>query len=292
MGVLAGHIAAVQALVVAVVIMWAGVWKVAFPRARALARQSALVRLLRREQRAVAVHLVLGFGEITVAILLLALPPARAWALGLATLLTLGFLGYLVLAWRLAPDAPCACMGGQASRVSRRSLLRAGILVALSVAGWPIREFWAAALVAAPWVIPLLALELVALWALSPEFGGVGARAGGRLGRRLLRSLRLRLDPACARVRLDFAAIEHALQGTAAFRALQPALGARSDAWREGCWDFVAYDALYERQAATVIFAAPALFDPREVSAAVVADADNTILLALPPQHGTVPSMT
>ncbi|HKS70522.1 MAG TPA: hypothetical protein VJQ45_08875, partial [Ktedonobacterales bacterium] len=129
------------------------------------------------------------------------------------------------------------------------------------------------------------ALELAGLWLLSPELGAQGMRSS----RRVMRALRLRLDPACARVRLDIAAVERALQGTAPYRALQPVLDARTDAWREGCWDFVAYGARYEQQAATVIFAAPALFDASEVSAAVVADADNAVLLSVPSQSGALP---
>lgn len=286
--VLVGHIAAVQDLVVAVVFLWAGVWKVAFPSSHAVARRSALARILRGGQRAVAAHLALGISEITVAVLLLALPPARTLALGLACTLALGFLGYLLLARRLAPDAPCACMGGRATRISRSALLRAVALLAMCLTGWSTRAFWAAALLAAPWLALVLALELAALWALSPEFGAVGAR----LGRWGLRAARLRLDPACARVRQDISAIERALQSTAAYRTMRPTLGARTDAWREGCWDFVAFGALYERQAATVIFAAPALFDPLGVSAAVVSDADQTILLTLPSPRGSAPPMT
>jgi hypothetical protein len=286
MGALAGHIAAAQALVVALVFAWAGLWKVAFRRAKVVAAQSALVRLLRNERHAVIAHLALGCAELTVAILLL-LPPLRDWALRLAALLTLGFLGYLLLAWRIAPESNCACMGGRATRISWRSVARAGALLVLSVAGWPVREFWGAALVAAPWLVSLLALELAGVWLLSPEFGGQGARAGRQLGR----SLRLRLDPACARVRLDIGAIERALQGSAPYRALQPALGlgVRTDAWREGCWYFVAYGANHEQQPVTVIFAAPALFDASEVSAAVVADADNSVLLSVPSQSGALP---
>lgn len=288
MDLFAGHLAAAQALVVALVFAWAGVWKVAFRQARAIAAQSALVRLLGGERQAVAAHMALGCAEIAVAVLLLVLPPVRTLALGAAGLLALGFLGYLILAWRIAPEAPCACMGGRATRISWRSLARAGVLLALCTVAWMAGEFWGAALVAAPWLIPLLALELAGLWLLSPEFGVRPMRSS----RRVIRALRLRLDPACARVRLDIAAIERALQSTAAYRALQPALGARTDAWREGCWDFIAYGARYEQQAATVIFAAPALFDAREVSAAVVADADNSVLLSVPSQSGTLPPAT
>lgn len=276
-----GHVAAAQALVVAAVLLWAGVWKVTFPRARKLARRSALARILGSGQRAVVAHLALGICEITAAVLLLALPQARTLALGLATLLTLGFLGYLALAWRLDPKAPCACMGGRATRISWTSLLRASALLAMSLAGWPVREFWLTALLTAPWVIPVLALEVVALWALSPEFGGPGAR----YGLRVLYALRMRLDPTCARVRLDVAAIESRMQEVKAYRALRPALGARTDAWREGCWDFVAYGTRHGGQAATAIFAAPVLFDPAAVTAAVVSDADHTVLWSAPAQR-------
>lgn len=172
MSALAGHLAAAQALVVALVFAWAGMWKVAFRQARTVAAQSALVRLLGGERQAVAAHLALGGAEIAVAILLLLLPPARALAQGCAALLALGFLGYLILAWRIAPEAPCACMGGRATRILWRSLARAGALLALSIAAWPAAEFWGTALAAAPWLVPLLALELAGLWLLSPELGG------------------------------------------------------------------------------------------------------------------------
>lgn len=286
MGALAGHLAAAQALVVALVFAWAGVWKLAFPRARALAAKSALVRLVRSRQRAVVAHLALGCAEIVVAVLLV-LPPARVWALGSAALLALGFLAYLLLARRIAPDAPCACMGGRETRISRRSLARAGILLVLSVAGWPVREFWGAALVNAPWTVPLLVLEVIGLWLLSPEFGW----QGWRFSRWLTRSLRRRLDPTCSRTPLDLAAIERGLEGTAPYLRLGVTSDARTDAWREGCWDFVAYSVHYEDQPATAIFAAPALFDAGEVSAAVVADADNAVLLTLPSQRGALPPM-
>jgi hypothetical protein len=272
----AGHLAAAQALVVAVVILWAGLWKATFPRAHALARRSALARILHGEQRAMLAHVALGACEMTVAILLLALPQARTVAVALATLLTLGFVGYLILAWRIDPKAPCACMGGRATTISWNSLLRAGALLVMSLAGWPVHEFWGAALQAAPLVIPVLALEVVLLWALSPEFGGPGIAVVPQAQR----MLRLRLDPTCARARQDVAAIERALQHAEAYRGLRPALGARTDAWREGCWDYIAYSAFYERQAATVVFTAPVFFDPAEVSAAVVSDADNSVLLS------------
>jgi predicted lysophospholipase L1 biosynthesis ABC-type transport system permease subunit len=75
----AGHLAAAQALVVAVVLLWAGLWKATVPRARAQARRSALARILRGDQQAVLAHVALGVSEMSVAILLLALHLRACW---------------------------------------------------------------------------------------------------------------------------------------------------------------------------------------------------------------------
>jgi hypothetical protein len=292
MGGFAERLAAAQALVVALVLLWSGVWKIAVPRARALARQSALTRLLGGGRRAEVAHLAVGGGEVLTGFLLLAAPGARLVALGLASFLTLGFLAYLALSKRIAPDAVCACMAGKASPVSWRSLTRAGLLLALSVVGFPAGAFWGTALAAEPWLALIVALELAGIWALSPESGDQAARL--RLGPagRAARGLRQRLDPTCARVPQDTGAIERALRAAPQYRSLQSMLDARTDAWREGCWDYLAYSATFERQPATVIFVAPALFDARDVSAAVVADSDHSVLLSLPSRRGAVPALS
>jgi hypothetical protein len=287
MSTFAGYFAAAQALIVALVLAWSGAWKLTSRRARSLATRSALARLLRSPRWAVAAHVAVGCAETTLAILLLLVPPAREWTLRLAALLMLGFLGYLALAWRFVPDAPCACMAGRETRISPRSLMRAGVLLLLTLSSWPVHQFWGAALTAMPEIVPLLAVEMVGLWMLSPEFGWHGPR----FGYQVMRAMRLRLDPACSRVRPDMAAIERDLRESAPYRKLQPMLGVRMDAWREGCWDFVVYGATYQQQAATAIFAVPAYFDANEVSAALVADTDNTVLLAVPSRRGTVPPL-
>src|SRR5262249_39473585 len=161
--------AAVQALVVGLLFGWAGIWKVGFPEARALAAKSALGKLLPTPQLAQRAHLAVGIGEITVAALLLT-PPAHEWAMRLATLFAVGFLGYLGLAWRVAPDKPCACMGGRKTKISRRSLARAVTVLGLTLLGWLARDYWAVALIAAPWTALVVVTEIAVLWLLSPEF--------------------------------------------------------------------------------------------------------------------------
>lgn len=285
------QLAATQALVVALMLLWAGVWKIAVPRARALARESALTRLLGGGRAAEVTHMAVGGGEVVAGVLLLVAPGARLLALALATFLTLGFLVYLALAKRIAPDAVCACMAGKASRVSWRSFARAGALLALTLAGFPAGMFWGTALVATPWLALVVTLEFAALWMLSPESGDALARLRLSGAGETARALRQRMDPTCARVPQDTAAIERALSASPTYHALQSIVGARTDAWREGCWDYIAYSATYEEQPATVIFVAPALFDPRDVSAAVVSDRDGSILLSAPSPRGAVPAL-
>lgn len=278
------QIAAVQALVVGLLLGWAGVWKVTSPQARALATRSALGKILRDPRQAQAAHLATGVGEIIVAALLL-LPPERAWAMRVATVFALGFVGYLALAWRIAPDRPCACLGGRISNISRRSVLRAVVLLALTLLGWGAHEYWAGAIIAAPWVLLVFAAEALGLWVLSPEFGWAGAQ----MEKRLLRAARLRLDPTCARVALDWDELERRLRRTPHYLELALHLSALRDHWREECWAFFAYGASIEGRAATAVFAVPTLFDKHEVSVAVVDDADNSTLLSLASARGVTP---
>lgn len=291
MGAFGSQLAGAQALVVGLVILWAGVWKVAVPRAREMARDSALTQIVGPGRRAVAAHVAVGCAEIVVAALLLVAPGARVVALALGTALTLGFLVYLAVARRIAPTKPCACMGGRATRITWRSLARAGALLAMVLAGWLTPEYWWTALAAAPWIIGLLALEVAALWALSPEFSDLASGVGNDPASKLVRGAQRRLDPTCARLTLDAEGVERALAYSPAYRALRPSLRERQDTWREGCWDYIAYHAVYKRQEATVVFAAPARFDPAGVSATIVADADNSVLAVTPSRNGAAPAL-
>jgi hypothetical protein len=278
------RIAALQALVVGLIFAWAGVWKVASPDARRLAVKSALGKILPSPQMTVAAHVLVGVGELAVALLLLASP---WYVLGFraATVFTLGFLGYLALAWRIAPEQPCACLGGRATPLSRRSVLRAVTLLALTLLGWGAQDYWAAALVAAPWVVLIILVEVFVLWLLSPEFGWSGVR----LERRIIRAARLRVNPTCAGVPLDWDATEGKLRKTAAFLRLAPSLSTITDRWREDCWSFISFAASYEDRPATAVFAMPTRFDPQEVSAAVVDDGSSATVLTIPSARGTLP---
>lgn len=283
------QIAAIQSLVIGSLFAWAGIWKVFSPRARGLAVRSALGKLLPVQWVARAAHLSVGIGEIAVAGALLAVPPAHWWAIRMATVFSIGFLTYLGIAWRIAPDRPCACMGGRASKISRRSLARAAAMLMLALPGWSSPEYWGTAIFAAPQLILLVGAEFGALWLLSPEFGSSGPRLGKQLAKRLTRSTGYLLDPDCSRMSLDWDAFERHLRGTAVFRQLVPQSGSRTDAWSEGCWRFMTFGANFQDRLATAVFAAPAIFDSDAVSASLVDDVDGIILERIGSLRGDAP---
>jgi hypothetical protein len=275
------RIADAQALVLGVVFLWAGVWKVVFPQAHELAKKSALTALLPTPGVAQAAHIAVGASEILVAALLL-LPPHRSWEPYLASALAVGFLAYLALAWKVAPEKTCACMGGRPTRISKRSVARAGAILLLTLLAWPAQIYWGAALVASPWLVIVIVLELLALWALSPEFGGLGVA----FQRRFVRVALLRLNPTCAGVALDWARVENDLRRTSQFNALARHIRGPADRWREECAGFIAYNAVYRDQPATAIFTFPVLYDATEVAAALVDEASREVLARLPAARG------
>jgi hypothetical protein len=223
-------------------------------------------------------HFTVGASEILVAALLL-LPPYRSWAPYVASTLAVGFLAYLALAWKVAPEKTCACMGGRPTRISRRSVARASAILSLTALAWLAQVYWAAALVASPWLVIVMALELLALWALSPEFGGLGVA----FQRRFVRDALLRLNPTCAGVALDWERVENDLRRTSHFNALARYIRGPADRWREGCAGFIAYSAVYESQPATAIFSFPVRFEVSEVAAALLDDASNEVVTRLAP---------
>ncbi len=283
------QIAAVQPLIIGCLFAWSGGWKVFSPRAGRLAMQSAVGKLLPIPWMTKTVYLALGLGELGVAGTLLAVPPARWWAIRVATVFAVGFLVYLGVAWRIAPERPCACMGGQARRVSRSSRLRASLVLLMALFGWFSQTYWAAAINAAPQLIFLAGAEGWLLWLVSPEFGNVGTRIGKQLAMRLVRSLRYLRDPSCAHMSTNWAGVERDLRSTAVFRQLVPQVSHRSDAWSEGCWRFITFGMEVEGRLATAVFSVPALFDADAISASLVDDVDGVVLTRIASRSGDGP---
>jgi hypothetical protein len=279
------RIAAAQALVIGMLFVWSGSWKVFVPRARKLAAESALRQFLGSRRSAQVAHLLIGAGEMAIAALLL-LPPERWWAMRLASGFAVGFLVYLIIARRVAPERICACMGGHAGKISRQSIARAGFVLVLTLIGWPAQTFWGSTIVAAPWTALVIVAEIFGLWLLSPEYSWKGPQ----ITTRLVHHAQMAVNPTCDGIDIDWDVLDIQVQRTVQFQTLATPVTTRLDHWRDGCWSYIAYHVDYEDQPATAVFAAPALFDARDVSAVVVNDADDTILLALASLSKVVPA--
>ncbi len=277
-------IADVQAVVIGLLFLWAGSWKVFVPRAWHLAPQSALGSILRSRPLTQVAHGAEGSGEMAIALLLL-LPPERWWAMRLASVFAVGFLVYLGVALRIVPEKICACMGGRVRKVSLQSFARAGLVLAFTFLGWAARTFWIARIVASPWTVLIIGGEICALWLLSPEYGWAGPKITTRMWRRV----RMTLNPTCNDITIDWQMADFNVRRTAQFQALPTQMVTISDQWRDGCWGYIAYQIHYQGRPATAVFAIPALFDMRDVSATVIDDADDAIVLALASVSGAVP---
>jgi hypothetical protein len=271
----------IQAGVLALVFIWSGIGKLALPQARAVAAQSALAQLLGQPNLTQIAYVTLGSGEVVMGLLLLT-PPHKPWALWLATAFTAGFVVYLLVAWRIAPEKPCACMGTRATPISWRSVTRAILLLALALVGWQAATYWGVALWHAPVSLIVALLEIAAIIALSPEIVGDWRT----LRWRAYRQVQSTLQTDCARIAVDWDVVLQRLKTSDAYQTFAPYLTLETtERRREGCWHFLTYAGRYENQPATAIFAVPVLFDPKGVKGALVDTTDATLYLLAGPME-------
>lgn len=271
----------IQAVVLATVFLWSGIGKLALPQARAVAAQSALAQLLKRPTITQNAYTALGCGEVAVGLLLL-VPPHKLWVMWLATTFAAGFVAYLLVAWRIAPEKPCACMGTRATPITWRSITRAALLLALAFVGWPAEAYWGVALWHAPAYLIVALLEIAAIIALSPEIIGDWRN----LRWRAYRQVQATLQTDCTKITPDWDVVLQRLQSSGAYTTFAPYLTpATTNRWREGCWHFLTYTANYESQPATAIFAVPVLFDPDGVKGAIIDTTDATLYLLAGPME-------
>ncbi|MFI6266540.1 MauE/DoxX family redox-associated membrane protein [Micromonospora sp. NPDC051006] len=276
-------IAALQPLVVGMVLLWSARVKLLNRHAAATVERSVLPRLL-GQRRALPAYRLLGGVELTLGALLL-LPPVLRLEAVAATVLAVGFLGYLGYARRAAPTSSCGCLSAQATPISGRSLIRAGVLAAAGGLGTLATGGWLAALSGRPVAgAAVLLVELSAVVALSPELD--------RAWLLPLRQLRVRLThPLRGGSGVPLLASVQQLQLSEAYRRVAPLL--RSDVrehWDDGGWRFVGHAARYQGRAVTAVFAVPLVEPaPESVRVAVVDDATGHTLLSLagqPPAAG------
>ncbi|MFJ6197412.1 MauE/DoxX family redox-associated membrane protein [Micromonospora sp. NPDC092111] len=268
-------IAALQPLIVGAVLLWSARVKLFSRHAATAANRSALVRLL-GQRRALPAYRLLGGVELTLGALLL-LPPVLRLEAVAATVLAVGFLGYLTYARRAAPDSSCGCLSARPTPVSGRSLARAGLLVTAGGLAGLAPVGWATALTGRPLAgTAVLLAELAAVVALSPELDVAWLLPLRRLRARLTHPLR-------GGSGVPLLATVHQLQLSDSYRRVAPLL--RSDVrehWDDGDWRFVGHAALYQGRPVTAVFAVPlADREPDAVRVAVVDDATGHTLLSL-----------
>ena len=272
-------IAALQPLLVGAVLIWAAGVKLAHRHAADSARRSALARLI-GERRAPAAYRLVGCVELSIGALLV-LPP-QWWAeAAAASMLAVGFLGYLGYAHRAAPDSSCGCLAAAPTPVSWRGFARAGALVAAGLLATVAAEHWLSTLAAHPLAgSATLLAEAAALVTLSPELDRVWLLP--------LRRLRARLThPLTGGSGVPLLASVQQLQQSAAYRRVAVLL--RSDVrehWEEGDLRLVCYAARHQGRRATAVFAVPRLrYEPDAVRVALVDDATGAILLHIDSRH-------
>lgn len=263
------QVVALQPLLIGAVLIWAGFGKVYGRLAEARARRSALPRLV-GDQRALGAYRMTGRLELLVGAALL-LPPWWLVDGVAASLLGLGFVGYLGYARVAAPDASCGCLGSAALPVSWRSIARAVALLVASAsivtadAGWPEALLEERALAGA-----IVAAELAVFVGLSPELDRWWLVPLRRAYVRLTHPL-----AGAASTEIPLAASVQQLQRSPAYRGVAGLL--RSDVrdhWDDGDWRILCFTAAHGNGSALAVFAIPrGQYDPEAVRVAIVDEA-------------------
>lgn len=282
------YFANMQTLVIGIILLWGGIWKVFIPKSREIAIRSALLLLFQRKRTTQVIYWLVGTAEIAVGILLL-LPPYQWWEMRVASGFAIMFMVYLLFSMKVAPDRPCACVGGRETAISWRTLLRAGLVLVLSIAGWAAEHFWLIAIVASPWSLSLVAVEAFLFVGLSPEVGWTWIKGVAPEDR----VHQVQIEPDCAIAPVPLSETMKQLQGSGPFQEISGLLTSKLlEHWREGCWRFLCFEAKYEGCKATAVFAVPILLQPHRVRAVIVNEANNTVLLRVGPSeqshHNTI----
>jgi len=282
-----GWFGALQPVLVGAVLAWAGALKLFGHRAPALARlarRSALARLVGNE-RAVPAYRAVGSVELGIGAVLV-LPPMLVAEAVLATVLCLGLLGYLAYARTVAPESPCGCIGDKPARVRWRGFARAAALTMASGLAILGSSWWGAALASRPLAaLAVLAVEASAVVALSAELDSYWLLP--------LRRQRVRWRHPLAGsggFEVPVASSVHQLMRSPAYGVTGGWL--RSDlldSWDEGEWRILSYSASCGGRPATAVFAVPRLrYQPADVKAVLVDEADRTVLWQFAPEPAVV----
>ena len=255
------QIVEIQPLFLALVLAWAGGYKLTGRGVRASAARSALGRLV-GPRTAHLGYRVTGGAELVVATLLL-LPPVRQWEASLAAALAISFAAYLFYARLTAPESSCGCLSADARPVSWRALSRAALLIAAALTATNAQAFPGITFGA----VFVLAAELALLVALSPDLD--------RIRRRLAGEVRARLQPhplaAHTAGGVPLAAALSQLHRSELYCTNSALLCSDvQDAWEAEGYTILSYAGRLEAAPVTVVFAIPKRYAPDEIRMSLV----------------------
>lgn len=158
------------------------------------------------------------------------------------------------------PEAGCGCFGDLShTPVSWRSIARAALLCAVALASIGARPLRMPGSPGMAWLLlAIVAAELAALGALSPELSEVMVRLGY-------------CEPCEAR-RIPVSRTLNSLRASSQWRRYRRHLTADepSDVWREGCWRFAVFPGMAEGRRVDVVFAVYTKLRRPPVLAAIV----------------------
>jgi hypothetical protein len=259
-------IASIQPFLVGALLLWAGAVKLRGLRAEHVSR-NALSRIVGERYASPAWRLI-GTAELVIAAALL-LPPVYPVEAAAGVVLTTGFLGYLSYARLASPDAACGCLSSRLERISARSFLRAGLVLAMVGYAYGFAgTWWPEAIAEAPLgAASLVVAEVALLLGLSSELD--------RYWLVPLRKLKVRLSHPLANwsEHVPIEQTVNQLQLSEAYRMLGASISSDvQDSWDEGDWRIVCYRIRRDDdQPATAVFAVPLhRDDPDAVRVAVV----------------------
>lgn len=243
---------ALAPLLLGALLGWAGAGKLADRTAPE--PDSALMRLLHDTRRVTLAVRLLGAVELGLAAGLLVRP---MWTLPgyAATVLGLGFLGYLAWARAAAPESSCGCTSSRHTPITARSFVRAGLVVAGGLAGTAADRPWWTVVAERPVAAGVVVAAAIVV---------VAALAGDLDERWLLplRRARLRLlghplpEPAGGPV--PVAASVELLEQSLAWHAAAPIVrSALLEHWDQDGWRFLRFAGMADARPVTVVFALP-----------------------------------
>jgi hypothetical protein len=237
------HLFALAGLYLAAVLLLSSALKARQGMSREAAVRSALGVLIRRLSLLVAAWRTLVAAEAGLALALLVLPPRAGGTAATAYFMAAG--AYAAILARVAPDRACGCFGGGGEPASPLVVVRA-LLLACAAGVYAVVDPSSAAALRDPRAWFGLLLLVVVTLVVSREWR---APLRHRTAARRLRN--------CSRTVVDITSVVEAVRALDAWRAVG-AYVVRDDpieTSREGCWQFLSFEAAYDGNVATAVFA-------------------------------------